>query len=198
MPGYHPSHATINSGILNYQPILRSQKASPAPLRYSTIPPIPHQENVSSLLALPPLPTLPLRLPLPPLPLATSLSLRSLLFIAVLGLHTPANKSSHSSSSWLSNCSSIGPRLLISSLFSQLTPTRMRFVSRMNLPTLYFCDSCAASTYFHPSLGGVSQLLPHVHYACPTLLGNHTTRKAHKARNTTRQGELTHSHKPYS
>jgi hypothetical protein len=204
MPGYHPSHATINTGILNHQPILRSRKASSAPLHYPTIPPIPYQENVSSLLAPPPLPKLPLRLPLPTRPLATYLSLRSLLFIAVLGLHTPANRSSHSSSSWLSNCSSIGSRLLISSSFSQLTPTRMRFVSRMNLPTLYFCDSCAASTYFHPRLGGVSQLLPHVHSACPTRhvtqhekVNSHTpTNPTANIRNRMQPGHQIPRHRP--
>ena len=38
-----------------------------------------------------------------------------------------------------------------SSSFSQLTPSLILFVSNMNLPTLYFWLSSAASTYFHPS-----------------------------------------------
>jgi hypothetical protein len=74
----------------------------------------------------------------------------------------PANKSSHSSSSWLSNSASVEA----DSTPSNWCPDRMDgsriggdsqqdevvifLVSRINLPTLYRCDSSSAATYFQP------------------------------------------------
>lgn len=86
--------------------------------------------------------------------------LLALLLLANSGSHTPANKSSHSSSSALSKSTSSSPsppssttssnpsptvkveRLLsttpdMASSFSQFTPLTTLFVSRINLPTLY-------------------------------------------------------------
>ena len=86
-----------------------------------------------------------------------------LLFVAKIGLHTPAKRSSHSSSSWLSKsilssqlASSLLCRRLVGggcrSLFSQLEEEHIIFVSRMYFPTLYLCDSSSAPSYFQPRI----------------------------------------------
>jgi hypothetical protein len=82
--------------------------------------------------------------------------------VASPGLQMPANKSSHSSSSWLSNSASVvtdsipsdwcsdcmdGSRLGGDSQHEEVV---IFLVSRINLPTLYRCDSSSAATYFQP------------------------------------------------
>jgi hypothetical protein len=84
------------------------------------------------------------------------------LLAAVCGVQIPMNRSSHSSSSWLSNSiSSNVPDLLFvatppassiaSAWPSQPLLRHVFLVSSMNLPTLYCWDSSSAATYFHPS-----------------------------------------------
>ena len=92
------------------------------------------------------------------------------LVIANDGLHTPVKRSSHSSSSWLSNSTSSSCNLDLSRLtggasmvvfplpssipssFSHLVTEQIFFVSSMYFPTLYLCASSSAATYFHPSM----------------------------------------------
>ena len=102
-----------------------------------------------------------------------------LLFIAKLGLQTPAKRSSHSSSSSLSNSTPICGRLpsLASgdrefemsppSSFSQLEDERVLLVSSMNLPTLYLCVSSSAASYFQPMTSPQKAQLTSLTVCCP-------------------------------
>lgn len=102
-------------------------------------------------------------------------SLLRLLFLARLGDHIPMNRSSHSSSSWESNSTGSScaaskpistplslrfsepegpPDLLVTSCVTPVSQSMnciTLFVSKMNMPTLYLCDSSAALTYCQPS-----------------------------------------------